>query len=146
MASLLYGSGLRFMEAVHTTMIHTHLRRRDGLPPYSHSIVPGGLPVTSYTTREIPSTSLTMRDETQHLVRQVSPAGGHEVDGFDSADDNHVLVATAVAHDADAGDGQIDRKCLADLVLPAEVAQLFDADGVGSGTGDSVLNSRPDED
>ena len=28
---------------------------------YSHSIVPGGFPVTSYTTREIPSTSLTIR-------------------------------------------------------------------------------------
>jgi len=136
MASLLYGSGLRFMEAVRTTMIHTHLRRRDGLPPYSHSITPdaGGLPVTSYTTREIPSTSLTMRDEAQHLVRQVRPAGGHEVDGFDSADGNHVLVATAVAHDADAGDGQIGRKCLADLVVPAEFAQLFDEDGVGGGT------------
>ena len=32
--------------------------------PYSHSIVAGGFPEMSYTTREIPGTSLTMRRET----------------------------------------------------------------------------------
>ena len=31
---------------------------------YSHSIVAGGLPEMSYTTREIPETSLTMRSDT----------------------------------------------------------------------------------
>lgn len=31
--------------------------------PYSHSMVAGGLPVTSYTTRLTPLTSLTMRRE-----------------------------------------------------------------------------------
>lgn len=31
---------------------------------YSHSIVAGGLPETSYTTLDIPSTSLIMRFET----------------------------------------------------------------------------------
>lgn len=31
---------------------------------YSHSMVAGGLPEMSYTTREMPGTSLTMRRET----------------------------------------------------------------------------------
>jgi len=31
---------------------------------HSHSMVPGGLPVTSYTTRDTPRTSLAMRLET----------------------------------------------------------------------------------
>ena len=35
------------------------------IPPYSHSIVPGGLLVTSYTTRLIPRTSLMMRVATR---------------------------------------------------------------------------------
>jgi hypothetical protein len=33
-------------------------------PPHSHSMVAGGFPEMSYTTREIPGTSLTMRRET----------------------------------------------------------------------------------
>src|SRR5262249_55221869 len=38
--------------------------REDRRPPrYSHSIVPGGLLVMSYTTRLIPRTSLMTRDE-----------------------------------------------------------------------------------
>jgi hypothetical protein len=36
---------------------------RDQTKPYSHSIVPGGFDVMSYTTRLIPRTSLTIRDE-----------------------------------------------------------------------------------
>jgi hypothetical protein len=34
-------------------------------PPHSHSIVPGGLLVTSYTTRLMPFTSLMMRVATR---------------------------------------------------------------------------------
>jgi hypothetical protein len=37
------------------------LRYRHCLPPHSHSIVPGGLLVTSYTTRFTPFTSLMIR-------------------------------------------------------------------------------------
>ena len=44
-------------------------------PPrlYSHSIVPGGLLVMSYTTRLIPRTSLTIRDE---ILRSTSYGSG----------------------------------------------------------------------
>lgn len=40
------------------------LEGRKGVAAYSHSMVAGGLPETSYTTREIPLISLMMRFET----------------------------------------------------------------------------------
>ncbi len=46
----------------HRAMIATKIRiAMTSTSPYSHSIVPGGLDVMSYTTRFTPGTSFTMR-------------------------------------------------------------------------------------
>ena len=76
---------------------------KSGLRAHSHSIVDGGLLVTSYTTRLTPRTSLTMRldDPRQELVRQPRPVRGHAVLRLDRAQRDRVLVGAVVAHDAD---------------------------------------------
>ena len=48
---------------------------------------------------------------------QVGPARGHEVDGLDGAQRDHVFVAARVADDADRFDRQENGKRLADLVI-----------------------------
>ena len=70
-------------------------------------------------------------DLLQQLIRQVRPAGRHEVDGLDGTNGDDPLVTTAIADDADGLDWQEDGERLAGLVVPAEVVQFFDEDGVG---------------
>jgi hypothetical protein len=86
---------------------------------HSHSIVAGGLPEMSYTTREIPGTSLTMRCVTpvEKFVRQPRPARRHEIDGLHRTQRNHIVVAPPVAHHADRAHRQEHRERLADLVV-----------------------------
>jgi hypothetical protein len=64
-----YGSEGRGFESL---LVHSETKNADGgvdinsTPPfldYSHSIVPGGFEVMSYTTRLMPGTSLTIRLE-----------------------------------------------------------------------------------
>ena len=74
---------------------------------YSHSIVTGDFPLMSYTTREIPLTSLIT---TQEVIRQMPPVGSHKVDGFDRAQGNNPVVFTTVAHHADGADRQEDNE------------------------------------
>src|SRR5258708_19474192 len=54
---------------------HANLLYPALLSPYSHSIVPGGLDVTSYTTRLTPSTSLMIRVAVTPLHTSASTAG-----------------------------------------------------------------------
>ena len=70
----------------------------------------------------------------------MGPAGGHEVDGLDGAQRDNVVVAALVAHDAYGFDGEEDGEGLADLVVPAALAQLLRYNGrivdrIASGTG-----------
>ncbi len=72
-----------------------------------------------------------VRNLLQQLVRQVGPAGGHEVDGLDGAKGDDPLVTAAVADHADRFHRQEDGKGLAGLVVPVGVVQFLDEDGVG---------------
>jgi hypothetical protein len=101
---------------------------------HSHSIVAGGLPLMSYTTRLMPRTSLMMRLLTlpQQAVGQLGPVRGHEVLGLHGAQRHHVFVGAAIAHHADALHRQEHGEGLAGLVVPVGGAQLVDEDGVGA--------------
>lgn len=55
---------------------------------------------------------------------------GHEVNGLDSAESNDVLVLSAIALYAYRLDGQEYSERLADLVIPACLAELLEEDGV----------------
>ena len=81
----------------------------------------------------MPATSLMMRraQTIEELVRQPRPARRHEVDGLDRAQRDHVVVAAAVAHDADRAHRQEHGEGLADLVVQPVRAQLLDEDRVG---------------
>src|SRR3954470_23756413 len=46
-----------------STLVKSAINNRHSALPYSHSIVDGGLELMSYTTRLMPWTSLTIRDE-----------------------------------------------------------------------------------
>ena len=102
--------------------------------PYSHSIVAGGFELMSYTTRLMPRTSLTMRDEigAEQVVRQPRPVGRHAVAALDRADRDRVLVGALVAHHADALHRQQHRERLPEPPVPAGLPDLVDDDGVGA--------------
>lgn len=74
----------------------------------------------------------------QQRVGQFGPVGGHEVAGLHGTQGDDVFIGAAVAHHANALDGQEDGEGLAGEVVPgfaggfvAEVAQFFDEDGIG---------------
>ncbi len=60
------------------------------------------------------------------------PVRGHEVDGFDGAQRDHMLIAPRVTLNADGFYRQEDRKRLADLVVEVMAIELLDEDGVGA--------------
>ena len=97
-------------------------------------MVPGGLLVTSSTTR------LTSRDLVgdpggdpgQHVVGQPGPVGGHGVLAGDRAQHDRVAVGAAVALHADAADvGEQHHRALPDLAVQAGRGELLAGDGVG---------------
>ena len=95
--------------------------------------MPGGLLVTSYTTRLMPLTSLMMRvaHAAQHVVREGVEVGGHAVGRGDGAQRADVVVGAGVAHHADGAHRQQHGEGLPDLVVEAGLADLVEEDGVG---------------
>src|SRR5690606_7758659 len=71
-------------------------------------------------------------NQLQELVRQVRPAGGHEVDGFYRAQGNDPFIAAGIADHTDRLDRQEHGKGLAGLVVQVGLAQLLDEDVVGA--------------
>jgi hypothetical protein len=69
-----------------------------------------------------------IRYVTEEVVQQVSPVGGHKVDGFDSAQGNNPVIFATVAHDANRAHRQEHRNRLADQVVEVGLAQRFDKD------------------
>ena len=69
-------------------------------------------------------------------IRQLGPVGGHEVAGLHGAQRHHVIVGAAVAHHADAFDGQEDREGLGGGFVP--VFWRFGGGGRRSGCGESL--------
>ncbi|PKQ74094.1 hypothetical protein AOX56_20955 [Aeromonas sobria] len=67
-----------------------------------------------------------IRHVSQEVVRQVSPVGGHKVDGFDGAKRNDPVIFATVAHDANETHRQENRNRLADQVVEVGLAQRFD--------------------
>ena len=55
---------------------------------------------------------------------------GHEVNGLNGAESNDVLVLSAIALDSYRLDREEYGKRLADLVIPARLAELLEEDGV----------------
>jgi hypothetical protein len=97
-------------------------------------MVPGGLLVTSSTTRFTSRTSLVMRVEirasTSYGMR--GPVGGHRVLGRDRPQDDRVAVRPAVALDADRPHvGEQHHRALPDVAVQAGGGELLAGDGVG---------------
>ena len=101
---------------------------------YSHSMVPGGLLVTSRTTR-LTSAHLVGDaggDPRQHVVGQPGPVGGHRVLAGHRPQHDRVAVGAAVALHADRPDvGQQHDRALPDLAVEPGGGQLGAGDRVG---------------
>src|SRR5258708_1009487 len=67
-----------------------------------------------------------VRDAIEKIIGQARPPRGHEIDRCHRPQGNHVVIAPAVAHDADRSHRQEHRKGLADLVVEIVRAQFFD--------------------
>ena len=95
--------------------------------------MPGGLVVTSYTTRLTPWTSLTIRVEIRARRSGVAgkPVGGHPVHALDEPDGDDLLVGALVAHDPDRPDREQDGEGLPEVVIDAGPADLLEDDLVG---------------
>ena len=92
---------------------------------YSHSMVPGGLLVTSSTTRLTSRTSLVMRVEilASTSYGHARPVGGHRVLGRHRAQHDRVAVGAAVALHADRPDvGEQHDGALPDVAVQAGLA------------------------
>ena len=101
---------------------------------YSHSMVPGGLLVTSSTTRLTSGTSLVIRVEIRAIsvVRQPRPVGGHRVLAGHRPQHDRVPVRAAVALHADAAHvGQQHHRELPDVAVEPGRGQLVAGDHVG---------------
>ena len=57
---------------------------------------------------------------------------GHEIDGFNRAQGDHVIIAATVAHDADRSDRQEHGEGLAGAIVKIVPAQLVDEDRIGA--------------
>ena len=108
--------------------------KRGTTPRYSHSMVPGGLEVTSSTTRLTPGTSLVIRVEMRASTSygQPGPVGGHRVLAGDRPQHDRVAVGAPVALHADrAHVGQQHHRALPDLAVQPGRGQLLAGDRVG---------------
>src|ERR1700683_576288 len=71
-----------------------------------------------------------MRDAVEKFVGQARPARGHEINGLDRTQCNHIVIAPPVSHHAYRSHRQEHGERLADLVVKAVPAQLLDENGV----------------
>ena len=62
----------------------------------------------------------------EEIVRQTRPARGHEVDGLDRAQRDHVVVLARVAEHADRAHGQEHGECLTHGVVEPLLLELRD--------------------
>jgi hypothetical protein len=67
----------------------------------------------------------TTGNEIKERVRQLRPAGRHEVNGFHSAQGDHMGIAAAVTGDTDGPDWKEDRKGLADRIVQFMLMQFL---------------------
>ena len=128
----LYRNGCARLEVVEL-LVEAHLRPPSGAA-HSHSMVPGGLDVTSSTTRLTSRTSLVMRVEMrgEHVVGHAGPVGGHGVLARHRAQHDRVAVGAAVALHADRADvGQQHDRALPDVAVEPGGGQLLAGDAVG---------------
>src|SRR3569833_62372 len=70
------------------------------------------------------------RDVGEEFVGEFGPVGCHEVDRFDGAQGDDVIVTATVAHDSDGADGKENGESLTRAVVEIVFAELFDEDGV----------------
>ena len=71
------------------------------------------------------------RHLSQHLVRQMSPVGGHEVVCVDASNHQRIVVGSRIAHHANALNRQQNCKKLRRLAIEARLNDLFDHNRVG---------------
>ena len=69
-------------------------------------------------------------DTSEQLIGKMSPVSGHEVNSLNGAECNDILVLSSVALDTYRLYRKEYGKCLADLVIPACLAELLEEDGV----------------